>query len=69
MESGLQQRANAYSVLSHIHSAAGVGSKVKAFFLKVVMLHIKLKGMEHRASYSVLTHTLNLWVGFKGKQL
>ena len=27
----------------------GRGSKVKTFFLKVVMLHIKLMGMEHRA--------------------
>ena len=28
----------------------GVGSKVKLYlFLKVVMLHIKLKGIEHRA--------------------
>ena len=34
----------------HTLSTPGVGSKVKTFFiLKVVMLHIKLKGMEHRA--------------------
>ena len=26
-----------------------LGQKVKTFFLKVVMLHIKLKGMEHRS--------------------
>ena len=31
-------------------STKGVGSKVKLYlFLKVVMLHIKLKGIEHRA--------------------
>ena len=31
-------------------STTGLGQKVKTlFFLKVVMLHIKLKGMEHRA--------------------
>ena len=31
-------------------STQGVGSKVKLYlFLKVVMLHIKLKGIEHRA--------------------
>ena len=39
--------------------------------LKVVMLYIKLKGWSrelHVSTYSVLTHTLNLWVGLKGKQ-
>ena len=31
-------------------SSQGVGSKVQTiYFLKVVMLHIKLKGIEHRA--------------------
>ena len=47
----------------------GVGSKGQHFFLlKVVMLYIKLKGMEHHAlTYFVLTHTLNLWVALKGK--
>ena len=31
-------------------STQGVGSKVKLYlFLKVVMLHIKLKGIDHRA--------------------
>ena len=38
------------------------GQKVKRFFLKVVMLHIKLKEMERKAPckhlYSVITHTL-----------
>ena len=43
----------------------GWGQNIKIFFLKVVMLHIKLKGIEHHESkYSVLTHTLGLcgWV-------
>ena len=31
----------------------------KHFFLKVVMLHIKLKGMQHR-SCSVFTHTYGI---------
>ena len=30
-------------------STSGVGSKVKIFFLNVVMLHIKLMGVLHRA--------------------
>ena len=30
-------------------STTGVGSNVKIFFLKVVILHIKLNGIEHRA--------------------
>ena len=38
------------------------GQKVKRFFLKVVMLHIKLKEMERKVPckhlHSVLTHTL-----------
>ena len=48
-----------------------LGSKSKHFFLKVVMLRIKLKGLsiEHHAStYSVLTHILNLWFRLKGKK-
>ena len=37
-------------LFSHTTSTAGVGSKVIIFFIKAVVLHIKLKGMEHRAS-------------------
>ena len=39
----------------------GFGQKVKpCLFLKVVMLHIKLKGIEHHESkYAVITHTLD----------
>ena len=40
----------------HTPSTPGVGSNVKTFFLKVVMLHIKLKGMEHKA-HMLCTHT------------
>ena len=41
-------------------SLLGMGQKAKTFLLKAVMLHIKLKGTEYRASSSsVLTHTLN----------
>ena len=37
------------SLQTHTPSTPGVRSKVEFFFLKVVMLHIKLKGIEHRA--------------------
>ena len=40
----------AHILSSHVLSTPGVGSKVKTFFLKLVMLHIKLIRMEHRAS-------------------
>ena len=45
-------------------SASGVGSKSQnIFFLKVVMLHIKLKGLDHYEHHtntcSILTHTLD----------
>ena len=56
----------------HTLSIPGLGSnRQKAFFLKVVMLHIKLNGMEHRAPckhISVLTYPVNLWVGLKGTE-
>ena len=53
-------------------STPGAGSK--HFFLKVVMLHIKLKGLEHyehhTSTCSVLTHTLGPRGGVKrSKQL
>ena len=41
----------AHDLNLHTPLAPGLGSKVqKVFFLKVVMLHIKLKGMERRAA-------------------
>ena len=41
----MQQHGSKY--FAHRHT--GVGSKGQTiFFLKVVMLHIKLKGIEHR---------------------
>ena len=50
----------------------GFGQKVKThFFQNMVMLHIKYKGMEQRASckhiFSPYTHP-QLWVGLKGKK-
>ena len=41
-----------------------MGQKVKTFFLKVVMMYIKFKGMERRIPRKqiyVLTHTLDTW--------
>ena len=45
----MQQYASMHSVLTPTHSTPGLGQGLKFFFLKVVMLHIKLIGMEHRA--------------------
>ena len=45
----MQQHASAYSVL-HTPSNPLGGVKGQNIFFKVVMLSIKLKGMEHRAS-------------------
>ena len=62
----IENLAITYSVLS-----LGRGQKVKIFFfLNEVMLHAKLKGMEH-SSYSVLTHTHPQPVGrvIKGKKI
>ena len=40
----------AHNLPTDTPSTQGVGQKVKLYlFLKVVMLHIKLKGIEHRA--------------------
>ena len=43
----MQQHASTYSVLTHTLDHLG-GVKDQNIFLKVVFLHIKLKGMEHR---------------------
>ena len=45
----LQHHASTYSVFKHTLSPLAWDKRSKHFFLKVVMLHIKLKGMEHRA--------------------
>ena len=49
----------------------GVGST--GFYLKVVMLHITFKGMEHTeyhsSTYSVLIYTLNPQMGSKGQNV
>ena len=51
----------------HTPAASGVGSKGQnIFFLKVVMLQIKLNGAP--CKHIFLTHTHSLWVGLKGKQ-
>ena len=52
----------------HTHSTPGVGSKDKTFFyLKVVLLHIELEGMENRAPckhiFCAYTHPLPVgWI-------
>ena len=46
----LEHHASTYSALTHTLGLR-VRSKVKNIFLHVVMLHIKLKGIEVRASY------------------
>ena len=44
----MMQHVGTYSVLTHtIDPWCGV--KGQNFFLKVVLMHIKLKGMQHRA--------------------
>ena len=51
-------------------STPGMGSKVITFFLKVVMLHIKLNGMEHKTlcKYRVfLTHSIDPLVESKSE--
>ena len=56
----------------HIPSTLGWGKMSKLFFLKAVMLHIKLKEwkIEHHAStYSKLTYTLDPWGGVKGQNI
>ena len=61
----MKQHGGKYFTPTHPRPGGGV-KRSKYFFLKVVMLHIKLKGMGHRArgiehhpsTYSVFTHTL-----------
>ena len=45
----------AHSLSLHTPSNPGMGQKVKLFLLKVLMLHIKLKGMENRAPCKHIT--------------
>ena len=49
----------------------GVGSKCQNFFLKVVMLHIKLKGIEHRApcKHIIYPYVHLSGVGSKGQNI
>ena len=50
----------------------GVGSKVKTIFSEsshFPQINLREWSIEHHTStHSVLTHTLNLWVGLKGKK-
>ena len=46
---GAKSTTQAHILSLHTSSEPGVGSKCQNIFLKVVMLHIKLKEMEHRA--------------------
>ena len=67
----MQQHGSKYFACRHTLDP-GVGVKrLKHVSLKVVMMHIKLKGMEHKASfagtYSVLTQTLGPWAGSTGQ--
>ena len=73
----MRQYASTYYVLTHtLDPWGGVkddpweGSKVKTIiFLKVIMLHIKLIGMESRATHNHIfcpyTHPLSLGLGQK----
>ena len=45
----MQQHASTYSVLTHTLNPWGEVIGQTRFFLRVVMLHIKLKGVELRA--------------------
>ena len=61
----------AHVLFLHTPRLLGRGQMSKRIFLKVIMLYIKLYkiqwSIEHNQStYSILTHTLNLWVGLKG---
>ena len=44
----MQQLASTYSVLTHTLGPLGGIKGQNIFFLKVVMVHIKFMGMEHR---------------------
>ena len=62
----------AYVLSLHTPSTPGWGQKVNFFLLKIVMLLIKLKGMEYKApcnTYTVLTHTIGPCGGVKRSEL
>ena len=49
---------------THLDPGAGVKTSNHIFFVKVAMLFIELKGIEHRAQlskYAVITHTNDPW--------
>ena len=64
----MQQHGSKYFAHRHSLDSGGGIKRSKHFFLKVVILHIKLKGMESKQNESkkyVLTHILNPWGGVK----
>ena len=66
-ELSIEHHASTYSVLTHTPGLWGWVKRSKHFFfLKVVMLQIKLNGAP--CKHIFLTHTHSLWVGLKGKQ-
>ena len=66
---GMPQHASTYFVFSHTLDPWGGVKCQKHFYLKVVILHIKLMGMEHRAPckhiYCPYTHPRSLGWGQK----
>ena len=70
-EPQMQQLGSKYLTRRPTPTHLTLGAKrSKLIFFRMVMLHNKVKGwsIEHHANtYSLLTHTLNLWVGLKGK--
>ena len=55
-ESGAQSTMQAHILSLRAPTVPGIVSKCQNFFLKVVMLHIKLKGIEHRAPYKHINY-------------
>ena len=50
----MQQDASTYSVFTHTFDPWGTSNTKTIYFLKVVMLHIKLIEMEKRAPYKYI---------------
>ena len=66
------QQGNNYFAHIPPHSSLGEwGQKVKTLFRNMVMFHIELKGMEHRAPYKHIfcayIYPLPLWWGQRSK--
>ena len=64
----MHQHGSKYFARRHTFHLGLASKGQNIFFLKVVMVYINLKGMEHRAivsTYFFLTHTLGPWGGVK----